>query len=203
MTDTGGGKFLNIDVKRGYIYMCDCGCGVDSEQGGTRPVLVVKNQKGIDNGSVVTIIPITSKINKGKNIPTHVAIGTECGLLMDSNLQIEQIKTISKNRLLFDGKIREIGKVPEYVLEKVQTAIMKDLGFEELYFNEKHAFHIVKSFDEIKNDGKAPMARKFILTELKNYCDKYNKDYREIYKYYAQIIRNRHNNITNTNYMAM
>jgi len=178
-----------INLERGHIYMCNLGETVGSEQGGTRPVLVIKNQKGIDNGSVVTIVPITSKINKGKKLPTHISVGTESGLLVDSELQVEQTTTKDKERFLFCNKynnnyeVRKLGEVSDYILNRVETALSKDTGFIELYFNEKHAYHILDmltsamkaNLDEIKNH---------FIHEFKNYCEQYNKDYKTVLSYY-------------------
>lgn len=186
-----------LDVNRGYIYMCDLGNGKDSVQGGIRPVLVIKNKKGIDNGTILTIIPITSKINKGINLPTHISIGVECGLSMDSELQVEQATTVSKSQLLFENNVtkelelREIGQVSEIILKKVDIAYRKDNGFIDLYFNKDKAFelcNLIANIDKIKS----PMLienKKDLYNRLQDYCEAYNKDCKWVIGCYNQESR--------------
>ena len=75
-----------------------------SMQAGRRPVLVISNDKANEYSPIITIIPITSKMNKAK-LPTHVLIEA-CGLTRPSIALAEQITSINKDRL--DGKIGSI-----------------------------------------------------------------------------------------------
>jgi len=176
----------SVSVKRGCIYLCDLGIVEDSEQGGIRPVLVIKNQKGCDCGTVVTIVPITSRINKGYSLPTHVSVGEESGLIVDSELMIEQIKIISKRKLLFNGKLRPVGEVSDEIIKMVQSSILKDLGFVNLYFSEVEAFRLLDAFTEIRRIPNLVLAKRLILNEFKDYCGLYNKDYNAIYRMYTE-----------------
>lgn len=67
-----------------------------SIQAGTRPVLVVSNNKANEYSPVVTVVPLTAKTKK--YIPTHVTI-TDCGLYEPSVALVEQITSISKENL--------------------------------------------------------------------------------------------------------
>lgn len=90
---------FNITVRRGDIFYVDFGKDVvGSEQGGRRPVVVIQNRKGNMYSPTVIVAVITSKINKTK-LPTHVEISSDCGLLKQSTILLEQIKTIDKSRL--------------------------------------------------------------------------------------------------------
>ena len=57
-------------IKRGEVWLANLGDSVGSEQSGTRPVLIVSNNKNNIYSTTVTIIPLTSKHNKN-NIPTQ------------------------------------------------------------------------------------------------------------------------------------
>ncbi len=86
-------------IKRGDIYYADLSPVVGSEQGGVRPVLVVQNDIGNKYSPTVIAAAITSQINKAK-LPTHIEISAqEYGLLKDSVILMEQIRTIDKKRL--------------------------------------------------------------------------------------------------------
>ena len=45
-----------------------------SVQGGVRPVIVVSNNKANTYSSVITVVPLTSRIYKKRYLPTHVFI---------------------------------------------------------------------------------------------------------------------------------
>ncbi len=110
-------------VKRGDIFYADLSPVVGSEQGGTRPVLVVQNDVGNKFSPTVIISAITSKINKAK-LPTHIEISAEeYGLSKDSVILLEQIRTIDKKRLR-----EKIGRLDDELMEEVDKALSISFG---------------------------------------------------------------------------
>ena len=90
---------MDTNVKRGDIFYADLSPVVGSEQGGTRPVLIVQNDTGNKHSPTVIAAAITSQTGKAK-LPTHIALtGREVGLSKDSIVLLEQIRTIDKRRL--------------------------------------------------------------------------------------------------------
>lgn len=89
-----------INLKRGDIFYADL-CGVQgSEQGGIRPVLVIQNDKGNQYSPTTIVAAITSQVWKASNLPTHILLKKEeSGLLKDSIVLLEQIRTVDKCRL--------------------------------------------------------------------------------------------------------
>lgn len=88
-----------MTVKRGDIFYADLSPVVGSEQGGVRPVLIIQNDVGNKYSPTVIVAAITSQINKAK-LPTHIEISAdEHGLIKDSVVLLEQIRTIDKRRL--------------------------------------------------------------------------------------------------------
>ena len=86
-------------IRRGDIFYADLRPVIGSEQGGIRPVLVVQNDTGNKHSPTVIIAAITSKMNKAK-LPTHVEIDSDrCGMVKDSVILLEQLRTIDKVRL--------------------------------------------------------------------------------------------------------
>lgn len=86
-------------IKRGDIYYADLRPVVGSEQGGVRPVLIIQNDVGNKHSPTVICAAITSKMNKAK-LPTHIAIeATSYGIVRDSVILLEQLRTIDKRRL--------------------------------------------------------------------------------------------------------
>jgi mRNA interferase MazF len=86
-----------IPIRRGEIYYADLDPIVGSEQGDTRPILVVQNNKGNKYSPTVVIAPITRKLKKAP-LPTHVLIPQSSGLSFDSLALVEQIRTIDRSR---------------------------------------------------------------------------------------------------------
>ena len=88
-----------MNVKRGDVFFADLSPVVGSEQGGTRPVLVIQNDIGNRFSPTVIIAAITAQIQKAK-LPTHVEIDAKkYGFERDSVILLEQLRTIDKSRL--------------------------------------------------------------------------------------------------------
>lgn len=95
------------EIKRGQVWYCNLEGNKGSEQGGVRPVLIISNDIGNKHAPVVTIAIITSKHTKAK-LPTHIWLSTYCGLNVNSLVELEQVRTIDKSRLLqYLGEIQK------------------------------------------------------------------------------------------------
>lgn len=114
-------------IKRGDIFYADLSPVVGSEQGGVRPVLIVQNDIGNKYSPTVIAAAITSQINKAK-LPTHIEISAqEYGLLKDSVILLEQIRTIDKKRLR-----EKVGHLDDELMGKVNEALNVSFGLEEV-----------------------------------------------------------------------
>ena len=86
-------------IKRGQIYYADLSPVVGSEQGGTRPVLIIQNDVGNKYSPTVIACAVTSQLTKAK-LPTHIEVKQgQFGLPKDSVILLEQIRTLDKRRL--------------------------------------------------------------------------------------------------------
>ena len=108
-------------VYRGEIYYADLSPVLGSEQGGSRPVLILQNNIGNKHSPTIIAAPITCRLSK-KHIPAHVQI-SEGGLHEDSLVLLEQIRVLDKLRL----KMR-IGAVSAETMNKVDAALKIELG---------------------------------------------------------------------------
>ena len=116
-------KQMDTTVKRGDIFYADLSPVVGSEQGGTRPVLIVQNDTGNKHSPTVIAAAITSQTNKAK-LPTHIEFsGKSAGLSKDSVVLLEQIRTIDKKRLK-----ERMGRVDDGMMDKIDTAIAVSFG---------------------------------------------------------------------------
>ena len=113
----------NLIVKRGDVFFADLSPVVGSEQGGTRPVLIIQNDIGNRFSPTVIIAAITAQIQKAK-LPTHVEINAKkYGFERDSVILLEQLRTIDKSRLT-----DRITQLDEALMEKVDVALAISLG---------------------------------------------------------------------------
>lgn len=109
-------------IRRGDIYYADLRPVIGSEQGGVRPVLIIQNDIGNRHSPTVICAAITSKMNKAK-LPTHVELNTRrCGMVRDSVILLEQLRTIDKQRLR-----ERICHIDDPLLEEVNRALMISL----------------------------------------------------------------------------
>ena len=108
-------------MRRGDIYYAHLNPVVGSEQGETRPCLVVQNDIGNTHSPTVVIVPLTS--SKKAFLPTHVRISRIGGLIADSIALTEQVRTIDRQRL--DGYI---GKIDSGTQAAVDAALAVSIG---------------------------------------------------------------------------
>lgn len=106
-------------VKRGEVYWCEFEeSTIGSEQGKTRPVLIIQNDVG-NRYSPTTIVAVISSKIKATHLPTHIVINDNCGLNDKSQIELEQIKTIDKSRL-----VQYVGKISPKTEEEVNKALL-------------------------------------------------------------------------------
>ena len=106
-------------IKRGDIFYADLRPVVGSEQGGIRPVLIIQNDVGNRHSPTVICAAITSKMNKAK-LPTHIEINAEkYGIVKDSVILLEQVRTIDKSRLK-----EKVCHLDEIILKRIDKALM-------------------------------------------------------------------------------
>lgn len=99
-----------MDIRRYDIVQADLSGTVGSEQGGIRPVLVIQNDTGNIFSTTTIVMPLSKKIYKNSNQPTHTLIkkSESTGLKMDSIVLGEQMRVISSQRI-----IKKIGTVTD------------------------------------------------------------------------------------------
>lgn len=86
--------------RRGEVYLANLGFGYGSEQGGIRPVVVLQNNIGNIYCPTLIVAPLTSKISKKTNQPTHYQISGNGRNIRPSTVLLEQITTIDKRRIM-------------------------------------------------------------------------------------------------------
>ena len=115
-----------MNIKRGDVFFADLSPVRGSEQGGQRPVLIVQNDIGNKYSPTVIVAAITAKIAKAK-LPTHVEVeASTVGLIKDSVVLLEQVRTIDKTRL-----IQKLGHLDSEIMIRVDQALIVSLGLSD------------------------------------------------------------------------
>lgn len=82
-------------VKRLEIYMYDFGVTTGSIQNGSRPVIVIQDDRLNENSPTTVVAAITAVIKK-EHLPSHIFIGRRFGLPKPSMVLLEQIQTVNQ-----------------------------------------------------------------------------------------------------------
>lgn len=114
---------IDVEIRRGDLVIADLSPVVGSEQGGLRPVLVIQNDVGNRFSPTVIVAAVTSQIEKSK-LPTHVELSAkEFGLMRNSVVLLEQIRTIDKRRIQ-----QKLGRLDSKTMEMVDEALAISMG---------------------------------------------------------------------------
>jgi mRNA interferase MazF len=102
--------------KRGEIYLVSLDPTLGAEISKTRPALIISNDINNQFSDTVTVIPITSYVEKTYPFEVLLPAG-ENGLSKNSKAKCNQIRTIDKQRL-----VRSLGKLRPEIIEAVEEA---------------------------------------------------------------------------------
>lgn len=104
---------------KGDVYLAALDPSQGSEQPGTRPVIVVSRDAINMVSPVVVVVPLTSRTNKKRLLPSHVEIKMgDGGLKADSVALCEQVRAISTTRL-----INPIGHLTGFSISQINAAL--------------------------------------------------------------------------------
>ena len=113
----------NWIYRRGDVYLANLDPYIGSEQGGTRPVVVLQNNTGNYYCPTLIVAPITSKAGKKPSQPTHYYAERIHGLELPGMVLLEQIKTIDKRRVR-----KYLGRMTRQQMDEIGEAIEEALG---------------------------------------------------------------------------
>lgn len=116
----------DIMCMRGDIFFVDFGKNDNShKQSGIRPAVIVSNNKNNRNSPVVTVVPLSARVWKKKNLPTHVQIPLRSSDLSKPSMVLaEQVETLDKDRL---GK--KIGRITDdMIMDEITVALQIQIG---------------------------------------------------------------------------
>lgn len=116
-----------MELHRYDIIEAELDYGSGSIQKKKRPYIIVSNEKGTTNATIITVMPLTTV--KKKRLPVHECLEayTETGLNRYSMILGEQPQTICK-----DEVIRKLGNVTD----KKQRNCVNKVCFNTFFFGE-------------------------------------------------------------------
>lgn len=172
----------NQKYKRGDIYFADLGKKNGSVQSGIRPVLIFSNDTGNQNGPIVSVVPLTSRIKK-LWMPVHVPLSHELGLPKDSVALCEQMLTIDKSAI---GRF--VCHLNEWTMSRVDSAIAMASGHMPLprvkryrHYRSDMILTLCESHLQQYKDDPECIVKRLDWTQNKEvctWCDKSGYDYR-------------------------
>ncbi len=114
----------NPSPRRGEIWDVNWSPGRGAEQQGTRPALIIQNDRGNASSSYpLTIVASMSRTERELPLHVRIAPNEENGLTDYTDVKCEQIMTIEKSRLL-----RRRGSITPEELRLVDVALKLSLS---------------------------------------------------------------------------
>jgi mRNA interferase MazF len=114
----------DLRIKRGEVYYAGLDPVTGHETGKTRPVVVIQNDIGNQFSPTTIVAVITEYTRKKASYPICVPVRKQEGLLKDSIVNLSQIRTIDKKRLIAP----KLATLSESVMKQVDAAIINSLG---------------------------------------------------------------------------
>lgn len=112
----------NWVFRRGDIYIVELSPKIGFVQSGTRPVIVLQNNCGNFFAPTLIVAPLSSNVNKKRDLPTHYYLDNDA-VLHPSLVLLEQITTIDKRQVR-----KYVGRVERSEMEEIRECIEKSLG---------------------------------------------------------------------------
>lgn len=117
----------NWVYRRGDIYCADLNPVIGSEQGGTRPVVVIQNDTGNKHAPTLIVATVTTRVKKKSQQPTHYLITGNPAFTEPSVVMLEQIRTIDKSRIE-----RYLGRASQSEMAGIDKALLTSVALQYL-----------------------------------------------------------------------
>lgn len=111
-------------MRRGDVYWVNLDPVVGSEVGKKRPAVILQNDLANRTSPTVTVVPLSGSVERVFPFQVRIPAG-EAGLARESKALCEQIRTVSRQRLL-----ERIGRLGVERLREIRTALDRHLWLE-------------------------------------------------------------------------
>lgn len=110
-------------MKCGEIYLVDFCKAVGHEYQGIRPAVIVQTDIYIQKTNIITVMPLTSHLQKKWEGDILVKADEQNRLYRDSLLKVTHIKSFDRSRF-----IKRIGKVSDVVMLRIKNYLKNHFG---------------------------------------------------------------------------
>lgn len=107
-----------IRFQRGQIWLVNFDPSFGHEYKKVRPALIIQNDKYIESGNLLTVIPVSSQITKQTELDILLRKDYQNRLMIDSLLKTKQISSFDKRRF-----IKLIGTIDEEIMNKIENNV--------------------------------------------------------------------------------
>lgn len=108
-------------IRRGEVWWVDLDPVIGSEVGKRRPAIVVQNDLANRTSPTVTVVPLSSSVDAVYPFQVRVEAG-EAGLNRPGKAQCEQIRTLSRKRL-----VERVGSLGADRMAEIRSALDRHL----------------------------------------------------------------------------
>ena len=117
-----------VEPRRGEIYLVRLDPTQGAEIKKTRPALILQNDPANRRSPLTIAAPLSTKFEEGRTYPTEVLVrAPEGGLQSDSVVQLNQIRSLDKSRL-----INRLGVVNPDTMHQVERALLFAVDLRDL-----------------------------------------------------------------------
>ncbi len=109
-------------IKRGEVYWVSFDPAVGGEMKKMRPAVIVSNDINNMNSTTVTVLPLTSAVQKIYPFEVMIKAGS-CGNREACKAKADQIRTVDKARLR-----KAMGFLPQFLMPEIDRAIRLPLS---------------------------------------------------------------------------
>lgn len=107
-----------IRFQRGQTWLVNFDPSFGHEYKKVRPALIIQNDKYIESGNLLTVIPISSQITKQTELDILLRKDYQNRLMIDSLLKTKQISSFDKRRF-----VKLIGTIDEEIMNKIENNV--------------------------------------------------------------------------------
>lgn len=115
-----------MEFKQKQIWLINFDPSFGHEYKKVRPAIIVEDSQYIQTGNLLTVVPISSKIEKQAELDVYLAKDEKNRLMKDSLIKIQQISSFDKRRF-----IKYIGDCSQEVFKNLKENIKKYLALSE------------------------------------------------------------------------
>ena len=110
-------------MKFGDIYLVNCDPSVDREYRKVRPAIVIQMEKINIKSPLVTVVPVSSQVEKFSLYDVFIEKDDKNRLMNDSIIKVQHISSFDRTRF-----IKKIGEANSPTIRKVRGYLRKHFG---------------------------------------------------------------------------